>query len=455
MRPYSKLRQCAAPVRMKASIIEPVDKRAALYQQFDPARPLEAHEEDLYVDWQRELGRDDIKQRLANSIALSGGVAVSRLFTGHRGVGKTTELKRVKRILEEGNASRKLFVSFLRAQEWLDLQDVKPPDIVLHIVRQLVDDLGAAGFTLARTRLAEFFKEFRDVLNAEVELKDIKIPAGVAEFGLTLKEVPVARAALRRLLEGHLPTLYHLINEEILKKAKGWLRDEGGYEDILLIVDELDRIPQKVINDQGLTNHENIFVDHAGVLRFLNCDTLYTVPIELAYSRCRERLKMAYASEILALPVIPVSQRNDSDFPDGIRALCRIVEERIRKAGATVEEFFSGRSLLERLCRLSGGHVRNLFILLRSCLERCDSLPITRDVIDRTIKRQANDISLPLGAKEWKVLQTVHQTKKQAEDDVELWYGLLRDLFVFAYEDDTGIWYDWNPLVGEVRPGGG
>ena len=78
-----------------------MDKRAALYQQFDPARPLEA-DSDLYVDWQRELNRDDIKQRLANSVSLAGDIAVSRLLTGHRGVGKTTELKRVKRILRRG-----------------------------------------------------------------------------------------------------------------------------------------------------------------------------------------------------------------------------------------------------------------------------------------------------------------------------------------------------------------
>ena len=61
-----------------------MDKRATLYQQFDPARPLEA-DSDLYVDWQRDLNRDDIKQRLANSVSLAGDIAVSRLLTGHRG----------------------------------------------------------------------------------------------------------------------------------------------------------------------------------------------------------------------------------------------------------------------------------------------------------------------------------------------------------------------------------
>ena len=91
----------------------------ALYQQFDPAVPLEADEEDLYVDWQNAVGPVNVKKLLANSIARSGTVPVTRLFTGHRGVGKTTELKRVQRMLTTGQASRKLFVSLLEAEEWL------------------------------------------------------------------------------------------------------------------------------------------------------------------------------------------------------------------------------------------------------------------------------------------------------------------------------------------------
>ncbi len=78
---------------------------AALYQQFDPTHPLEASEEELYVDWQRELGGDDIKQMLARNIVRSRGIPVSRLFTGNRGVGKTTELKRVKQILKVSDTS--------------------------------------------------------------------------------------------------------------------------------------------------------------------------------------------------------------------------------------------------------------------------------------------------------------------------------------------------------------
>ena len=364
-----------------------MDKRAALYQQFDPARPLEA-DSNLYVDWQRDLAdaldRDDLKPRLANSISLSGNEPVTRLLTGHRGVGKTTELKRIKRILEGHQGAgftigRKYFVSLLAAEQWLDLEDVGPPDIIFHIVRQLVEDLGRAGFNFAPTKFAEFFKTFWDTIQqSEVELKSMKIPLEAAEFGLAFKQVSGARGELRKLLQGQLPTIYHLINEVILAEARQWLKQEKNCDDILVIVDELDRIPQKVINKQGLTNHLNIFLDHAATLRSLSCNVLYTIPIELAYSQRRERLKSAYSTEILSLPVIPVKQRDGSDFQPGLQALCEIVRTRARQAEA--EDF-------------------------------CGQAPV--------------------------------------EDDPDLWNGLLRDLFVLEYEDGQSRWYDWNPLLAE------
>lgn len=153
---------------------------AALYQQFDPLRPLGADPDGdaLYVDWQKELAPQDVKPLLANSIALSGPIAVTRLFTGHRGVGKTTELMRVKRMLEQGVAGQKWFVSLLLAEEWVDLEDVSASEVVFQMVRQLVTDLKDAGLSFGWEKFTQFFKEFRELLRSEVELKQVKIPAG-------------------------------------------------------------------------------------------------------------------------------------------------------------------------------------------------------------------------------------------------------------------------------------
>ena len=270
------------------------------------------------------------------------------MFTGHRGVGKTTELKRVKRMLEKGEVGRPMFVSFLEAEQWLDLQDVQAPDIIFHMVRQLVDDLSEAGFGLGRAKFEQFFGEIKGLLNSEVEFQSIKVPAGIVEFGLALKDVPRARPTLRKLIEGHLPTIYDLINQVVLTKAREWLKENGLAEDILVIVDELDRIPQKVIDPKGLTNQRNIYLDHAAILRSLGCHVLYTVPIELAFSDAHLLLKAAYGCETLLLPLIPVSQRNNEDCLDGIHALCRIVRERIAKTGATPQQVFED-DVLEQL----------------------------------------------------------------------------------------------------------
>jgi len=431
-----------------------VDELTRFYQLCDPLRPLEAGETDLYVDWQKDIGPEDIKTRLANSIAFSAGIPVTRLLTGHRGTGKTTELKRVKQKLESGQARRKIFVSFLEAEESLDLQDVGAPDVVFHMVRQLVSDLRDAGFSFAWTRFTGFFQEFGELLRSEVELKNVEVGAEPVKFGIALKEVPRARPILRRLLEGQLPRIYDLINQEILKGARSFLK-ERGLEDILLIVDQLDRIPQKVINDRGLTNHENLFLDHAGILRALACDVLLTLPIELAYSLRRVNLQNAYGAEILALPVIPVHCRDGAPFEGGIVALRRIVELRARKAGLEIGRVFYPPELLDRFVRLSGGHLRSLFVLLRAALERCDRLPVDTRLAELTIRRAANDLSLPLRTREWQALEEIHRAKAPLErpEDSELWYELLRGLYVFTYEDADGLWYDWNPLLGEVPAG--
>ena len=288
-----------------------MDRITALYQKLDPLQPLPADDTQLYVDWQRELFEsDDIKLQLARGFARSGaGVPVTRLFTGHRGTGKTTELNRVKQMLEQGRSAggRKIFVSFLECENWVDLNNLEPPDLILQMVRQLVLDLKQVGFGNAWAKVRGFFGEVAEVLNADVELKDLDLKADPFKIGIAIKQVPGARARLRKHLEDRLPRIYDLVNSEILQPAREWLGGEG-YEDVLIIVDQLDRIPQKQLNDRGLTNHEQLFLNSADVLRALQCDVLYTIPIELAYSHCHGRLSSdVFGGAILTLPMITVS----------------------------------------------------------------------------------------------------------------------------------------------------
>jgi hypothetical protein len=430
-----------------------VDPLTALSAQFDPLRPLEADETDLYVDWQDQLDTaDDVKVRLVNSITRSRG-PVTRLFTGHRGAGKTTELNRVRQRLQEGISGRRVFVSMLFAERWVHLDDVQPEDLVYQIVRQLVVDLTEAGFSFAETKFRSALGGVRDFFKGRVDLDKADVGIDPVKVSLRFEAFPTARKEFRTLLQGLLPTIYDLTNTEILRRARAWLAqpEHGGYAGIAIIVDQLDRIPRKQLN--GYTNHENLFLDHVGALRALNCDVLYTIPIELAYSRAHARLQDAYGSEILALPAVPVTTRDGGEFPAGVAVLREIVQRRVDKAGVGLDEVFADPDLLEDVLRYSGGHIRGLFVMLQSILHRAAELPISWAITQRGLRRAAADLAVPLRPLDWELLARVHESHDKVGDDHGVWNELLRDRFVLAYEDEDGHWYDRNPLLGLLGPG--
>jgi hypothetical protein len=325
-------------------------------------------------------------------------------------------LNRVKQMLERtggrGVEGRKVFVSFLECEKWVDLNNLEPPDLILQMVRQLVLDLKQAGFGTAWAKVCGFFGEVAEALAADVELKDLRLKADPFEIGVAIKQVPGARAKLRKHLEDRLPRIYDLVNREILQPAREWLKGEG-YDDILIIVDQLDRIPQKRLGNSGpseggLTNHEQLFLNSADVLRALQSDVLYTIPIELAYSHCHGRLADIYGGSILTLPMITVS---GAAGRPGIEHLIEIVSRRAEAAGVALADL-CGPNALHRVCLLSGGHPRSLFTLLRSAIDRSDGLPLETKTIERAILQQASEFGKSLSEEHWTALQQVHSTHK-------------------------------------------
>jgi len=331
-------------------------------------------------------------------------------------------------------------------------QQRRTPDLILQMVRQLVLDLKQAGYGNAWTKVNAFFGEVAEVLNSDVELKDLEFKSDPFKIGMAIKQVPGARAKLRKHLEDRLPRIYDLVNRKILQPAREWLAREG-YQDILIIVDELDRTPQKQLNDRGLTNHEQLFLNSADVLRALQCDVLYTIPIELAYSYCHGRLADVYGGAILTLPMITVSGEAGRQ---GIKRLIEIVRRRAEAAGVAKLADLCDPDDLQRVCRLSGGHPRSLFTLLRSAIDRSDGLPLETQAINRAIRQQASEFGKSLSADQWTALKEVHSTGEPLNANPALWMTFLRERYVYAYYDPEkdGLWYDWNPLLGEVTRNG-
>ena len=200
-----------------------MDRVTALYRELDPLRPLRGDEHALYVDWQRQLdpGGRDAKSRLVTTFRRNASVdqTVTRLLTGHRGCGKTTELNRVRDALSSGGHERRVFVSMLFADEWLDLEDVQPEDLVLQIVRQLAADLSEAGVGLGEQKLKGFFSALWQRAKSP-RLESVSLGADPLKFGFKLEQFPTARDEFRALLRGQLTTVFDLVNSELLPHAR-------------------------------------------------------------------------------------------------------------------------------------------------------------------------------------------------------------------------------------------
>ena len=128
-----------------------------------------------------------------------------------------------------------------------------------------------------------------------------------------------------------------------------------------------------------------------------------------------------------------------------VRAFPNATPDRYREL---VEEVFDTIETLNRLCRVSGGHVRNLLGLLFDCLRQEDP-PISRECLEHVIRERRDYLTSSIDGEEWDLLFQVvqHQTVR---GDVE-YQTLLRSMFVFEYRDREGCWYGINPALEEAQ----
>jgi hypothetical protein len=113
-----------------------------------------------------------------------------------------------------------------------------------------------------------------------------------------------------------------------------------------------------------------------------------------------------------------------------------------------IPKVFDSLATLNRLCRISGGHVRNLLGLLYSCLQQEDP-PLSRRCLESVIKSNRDDLTLGVDDEEWELLsQVVHQQVVKGEREYQV---LLRSGFVYEYRDELGRWFGINPALVETE----
>ncbi|MDY7016009.1 MAG: ATP-binding protein, partial [Cyanobacteriota bacterium] len=210
------------------------------------------------------------------------------LFTGHRGGGKSTELRRIQSRWNETYR-----VIYIEVDLELDINDAEYTDLYLLFIKKVTDDLNSLGLTFNRQLLESFelwFKEVTDETEESVQsavLVETEAGAGVeipflsklltkliAQIRGSTQHKTVIRKALQKDISRLQTDMNRLLDDAYQKLQDKYAeRYQKGF---LFIVDNLDRVPPNVGN--------HLFFEYAQQLQELNSTIIYTVPISVVYS---------------------------------------------------------------------------------------------------------------------------------------------------------------------------
>ncbi|MBD2292783.1 AAA family ATPase [Anabaena sphaerica FACHB-251] len=424
------------------------------YQACNPSKPLmieNAADRLYYIDFASVRGGKIIEALLRTITKISPNTPTCQLFTGHLGCGKSTELLRLKAELEE----QQFQVVYFESTRVLEMADVDVTDILLAVAGQVSESLEAMKINLKPRYFAKLFTEIVDFLQTPVELGvEAELSVGIAKITAKTKESPQLRRRLRDYLEPRTENILLSINQELLQRANSELKARGK-KGLVVIVDNLDRVAFRPLAS-GRSLPEYLFIERGEQLRKLNCHLVYTIPLSLTFSNDSAELQHRLGGGVApkVLPMIPVLLRTGEIYTEGIELMRQMVLARAfpdilpSHRLNLITELFDSKETLDRLCLISGGHVRDLLGLLFDCLREQDP-PFDRECLELVILRQRDFRSNAIDPHEWELIFQVMQ-EQRVRGDIE-YHTLLRSLFVFEYRDRQGAWFGVNPVLAETQ----
>ena len=174
-----------------------------IYNAFEPS---ETARDEVYVDLEDVRGGWNIVREVGRRIERSQG-PTHQLYSGHRGVGKSTELLRLKAHLEEQGF---LVVYFAADQADLEPEDVSYADVLLACTRNLVKtvrlekDSRNPILEWLSNRWGDFKNLATDLVDTKVKFDSLSVEQQILQFTkltANLRAVPSIRQKVRQAVD--------------------------------------------------------------------------------------------------------------------------------------------------------------------------------------------------------------------------------------------------------------
>ena len=430
----------------------------------DPLEPGDLRYADLS---KARSTRDLSKLRVYLENSADNSCWASAAFIGHRGSGKSTELKRL-----EGELAGKFTSLHLTVDNSLQA-DCDYTDLLLWLVDSIVSFYKDQGLPLDGDKakaVADWFTErtieTADALKSEIQLEtdaEVKSEAGanvnfLVRMAYSVKLLARLKARLvgnrdhrklaRQRLQNYSDELIVRVNE-LLAHAREVLVKKNRPGQLLIIQDNLDRLGR----DAAL----RLFRDNGDFLKRIEAHCIWTVPIN---SRLSPFGIHNLFNNIFSMPTIKVHNRAGNKVEDGIQGLVNLVAKRIN-----ISTVFSSPEVVALLAEKSGGSVRDLLRLVGEA--QLAAQVDGKTVIDEASAREAikklrldfQGLFVP-GDVYYPLLAAVAHTKEdavprastspeQADSNRTFFAELLVNGSILEYNGDER-WFDIHPVVHDI-----
>ena len=425
------------------------DQLVALVRQCRPDESLKPGD-PRYVNCDDARG-ENLARYYARSIATSDPKHPNAMFfAGHLGVGKTSELLRLRKLLED----QRFTVVYFDANRQLDVNDLDFPDLLALVAdesQKQLKDAGIAGFDAMTTYLRRVGGELKTLLTTRITLTEVSADTGFGGITAELQKNPSNRQIIREAVERLGTQLLNAVND-LLSQVVDAIRKEGR-PGLVLIVDGLDKIQRRIVDDAGTTTHDRLFIHRCRLLASLQCHTVYTVPISLLYSPNLTQIEQAFGELGRPLPMIRLRGPDKGEItPDtlGMKTMREILLKRCEAAKINRLEDALDPQGAELICRASGGHPRVLMTLVQAACNEVDDLPVTLEACRQAVRRYANSLFRQLpDAPDYLGLLKRFDTPQSNIPRDDLHQQMLYLLHVYEYMNGQP-YFEVNPVFRDI-----
>ncbi len=441
---------------------------------YQACNPLKSATSDFYVDCRDARGGDTFVNTFLENLKRCGSYDENDskksdflyfLFTGHSGCGKSSELVYLTEKLKSKSFDNiRYFPIYINVSDYLDDFDVSTTDILLAIVTELASTLKEElGIDLQETYFQSRFAEIKDLLFSNVEISEGHLGVGSNKAVVKLLRTnQEAREKVREALKLKTSSMLVEINllftkarTEIRKKTCG--ETSIKYSDIVIILDNLEKIQRFEAAEEGIVSHERLFIDNYAQLTALQSHIIYTVPLRLVRSHLGKRLSNYY-NQPFVLPMVKTFDRKTRlPFKIGVQRLKEVIEKRL--GGVKIDDAFD-KDAIDFLIKYCGGNIRELLGFVRDSVRQIDTFPIKLIHAKNSLKPNIQLYSTSIPEAHWQKLALLDNSPSQTfPNDDDDYRDMLANTSVLEYInggsddiwDEVAPWYAVNPIVRELK----